>query len=120
MAKKMIFDALMSTEKGGLTVHLSLYSFIENKVTIIYCPALDISGYGLDEEEARKSFETIFSETTFERKEFSNYVFYYVNCLVVMSPSIKLYFCIFVNNFRRFCPFDFFRHFSTTIQFPLF
>jgi len=63
MAKKMIFDALMSTEKGGLTVHLSLYSFIEDKVTIIYCPALDISGYGLDEEEARKSFETIFSET---------------------------------------------------------
>lgn len=63
MAEKIIFDALMNTPKGGLTVHLSLYSFLEENIAIIYCPALDISGYGSTEEDARKSFETVFGET---------------------------------------------------------
>lgn len=55
------FDAEMRLSKGELKAHLALYSFLEKDVYIIYCPALDMSGYGDNEEEARKSFEEIFT-----------------------------------------------------------
>lgn len=40
----------------GLTIRLSLFSFIESDVNVVYSPALDIYGYGNDESEARESF----------------------------------------------------------------
>ena len=36
--------------------NLGVYIFKEGDVYISYCPALDISGYGKDEEEANNSF----------------------------------------------------------------
>jgi hypothetical protein len=58
-----IFDAEMQLTKGNLKAHLDLYSFLEKNVYIIYCPALDLSGYGETEEDARKSFEEVFTST---------------------------------------------------------
>ena len=35
---------------------LTLISFQENHVFFVYCPALDLTGYGENESEAKKSF----------------------------------------------------------------
>ena len=43
-------------------VILSLMSFKENDITVIYSPALDLSGYGSSEEEAKGSFEIALEE----------------------------------------------------------
>ena len=43
--------------KGFVHVNLALILFKENDVTIIYSPALDISGYGNTIDEAKRSFE---------------------------------------------------------------
>lgn len=37
-------------------IGLSLVEFQEDKVTVIYSPALDLSGYGYSKEEAQNSF----------------------------------------------------------------
>ena len=58
-----IFDAEMQISKGKLKAHLDLYSFLENNIHIIYCPALDMSGYGESEEDAQKSFEEVFTSS---------------------------------------------------------
>ncbi len=58
-----IFDAEMQMPKGKLKAHLDLYPFLENNIHIIYCPALDMSGYGETADDARKSFEEIFTTT---------------------------------------------------------
>jgi len=52
-------------KKGLVTVNVSvpLLSFKEDDDTfIVYSPALDVSGYGDTEEEARKSFELTLEE----------------------------------------------------------
>ena len=52
-------------KKGLVTVNVSvpLLSFKEDDDTfIVYSPALDVSGYGDTEEEARKSFEITLEE----------------------------------------------------------
>lgn len=43
---------------GGVecNFNLGVYIFKEGDFYISYCPALDISGYGLNEEEAKESF----------------------------------------------------------------
>lgn len=41
---------------GKYNVALSLIEFEEENVTIIYSPALDVSGYGYNHSEARSSF----------------------------------------------------------------
>ncbi|MES2765572.1 MAG: hypothetical protein V4642_06885 [Bacteroidota bacterium] len=46
----------------GLTVKLSLFTFIEENVHVVYSPALDLYGYGNDEHEARHSFEVALQE----------------------------------------------------------
>jgi len=47
---------------GKYLVGLSLIEFKEEDVTIIYSPALDLSGYGSSKEEAKKSFEEALHE----------------------------------------------------------
>ena len=37
-------------------IGLSLVEFVEDNVVIVYSPALDLSGYGNSEEEAKSSF----------------------------------------------------------------
>lgn len=51
-------------KKGNVTINVSvpLLSFKEDDAFIVYSPALDISGYGDTEEEARKSFELTLEE----------------------------------------------------------
>jgi hypothetical protein len=41
----------------GLSVRLSLFTYIEANVHVVYSPALDLYGYGNDEYEARHSFD---------------------------------------------------------------
>jgi hypothetical protein len=45
-----------------IKVSLTLISFKENNVIIIYSPALDLSGYGKNESEAKQSFEIAIEE----------------------------------------------------------
>jgi len=46
----------LRAELGKYHVGLSLIEFEEDNVTIIYSPALDLSGYGYSQEEAKASF----------------------------------------------------------------
>lgn len=39
-----------------IIVNLAIISFDEDNSTIVYCPALDVSGYGKSEKEALESF----------------------------------------------------------------
>ncbi|MDF2455559.1 MAG: hypothetical protein K0R51_1552 [Cytophagaceae bacterium] len=41
---------------------LDLYIFKEGGYNIVYCPALDLSGYGKTEKDAKESFDTVFAE----------------------------------------------------------
>ncbi len=41
---------------------LAVFLFKEDKSYIAYCPALDLSGYGVTETEARESFNTVLKE----------------------------------------------------------
>lgn len=53
-----------SYQPGNMQIRLNLdiIIFSEGGNIIVYCPPLDISGYGGNETEARKSFETVLSE----------------------------------------------------------
>jgi|WetSurMetagenome_2_1015567.scaffolds.fasta_scaffold147012_2 hypothetical protein len=57
MEKKGIFTGSWKSESNSLKVRLPLIMFTEDDTQILYCPAVDVSGYGKTEEEARKSFE---------------------------------------------------------------
>ena len=58
---KLLFDGIVGTNKGELKARLSVYSFTEDNMHIIYCPALDLSSYGATESDAMRSFEQTFS-----------------------------------------------------------
>lgn len=47
---------------GKYHVGLSLVEFEEDNVTIIYSPALDLSGYGYSQSEAKQSFSEALHE----------------------------------------------------------
>lgn len=54
---KLNVSAKINTVNGIHSVRLSLVGFKEEDgIFIIYSPALDLSGYGKNEEEAKKSF----------------------------------------------------------------
>jgi len=59
---KYQFRGKFQSSATGVKVTLSLISFKENDVVIIYSPALDISGYGNDELDAKISFEIVLEE----------------------------------------------------------
>jgi hypothetical protein len=48
--------------KTFLHVNLDIIIFTEGNSIIVYCPPLDLTGYGLTEPEARQSFEIVLSE----------------------------------------------------------
>lgn len=60
--QKHHINALVGVDKGKINVGLSLVEFKENNITIIYSPALDLSGYGNNSDEARQSFEVALHE----------------------------------------------------------
>lgn len=56
-----------------IDVNLSLIIFEEDQCSIVYCPALDVSGYGKSEDEAMQSFTTClgdFFSYTIHKKTF--------------------------------------------------
>jgi len=53
---KLHLTAELGFGNGKYNVGLSLVEFEEDNVTIIYAPALDLSGYGYSQPEAKQSF----------------------------------------------------------------
>lgn len=45
-----------------INVSLSLYVWVEDNITFVYSPALDITGYGINEKEAKNSFQVTLDE----------------------------------------------------------
>jgi hypothetical protein len=62
MSKNQTMSGQWIREKNRIKCNLPLIIFEEENVIITYCPALDLSGYGSTEEEAKKSFEVTLSE----------------------------------------------------------
>ncbi|MCX6328984.1 MAG: hypothetical protein NTZ85_05640 [Bacteroidia bacterium] len=62
MSKKQIMSGQWVSGKNRIKCNLPLIIFEDDNSVITYCPALDLSGYGSTEEEARKSFEVTLSE----------------------------------------------------------
>lgn len=56
------FNGKFGFSDGVFHVGLSLIEFNEDDVTIIYSPALNLSGYGYDPDEAKKSFNIALHE----------------------------------------------------------
>jgi len=56
------FKAHFSGMGNTVKVQLSMIGFQEDDTFIMYSPALDLSGYGANEEEARESFDIVFQE----------------------------------------------------------
>lgn len=54
--------AQLKAEYKGVGVKLSLFIYIDDKVNVVYSPALDMYGYGYDENEARESFIVTLNE----------------------------------------------------------
>ena len=59
---KFEFKGVVPVNNRIIETGLSLFSFIENEVTIIYSPELDINGSGYDLNEAKASFYIALSE----------------------------------------------------------
>lgn len=57
--ERIIFEGKFSE---GVEMRLTLFSYIEENVHVIYSPHLDLYGYGNDEEEARRSFSSTIEE----------------------------------------------------------
>ena len=51
------FNGKIGLIDGIFHVSLSLIEFIEDDVTIIYSPAINLSGYGYNSKEAKESFK---------------------------------------------------------------
>ena len=52
----------IDANKKHVDVSVSVISFIDDNTHIIYCPALDLSGYGIDETDAKASFDLTLTE----------------------------------------------------------
>lgn len=59
---KLQYRGNISHGEGVFHVGLSLIEFRENDVTIIYSPALNLSGYGYTPDEAKNSFNIALHE----------------------------------------------------------
>jgi len=62
MSRECVIKGSWSNNDDKIVVKLQMIEFEENGVTIIYCPALDLSGYGNNSKEAEESFNISLSE----------------------------------------------------------
>jgi hypothetical protein len=62
MPRKQQIHAELRMPSSKITVNVALICFQEGNVHVVYCPSLDLSGYGNDEAEATKSFKTALKE----------------------------------------------------------
>lgn len=53
---------LKTAQNEGIETQLTVYLFEEDEHTIAYCPALDLSGYGMNEEEAKSDLSAVLTE----------------------------------------------------------
>ena len=56
MSDRFNFKAELSNKSSKVETELALISFQEDDVFFVYCPALDLTGYGYNENEAKESF----------------------------------------------------------------
>jgi hypothetical protein len=69
-SQKLRATAQWSSESNKIAVDVDLVTFMEGKNHIVYCPSLDICGYGLNENEAKASFrETLNQYLTYTVQE---------------------------------------------------
>ena len=62
MEKKGYVTGTIQTEKKEVSIDLPIIQFEEDGSNIVYCPAIDVYGYGLTAAEAEKSFSTVLFE----------------------------------------------------------
>lgn len=62
MAADVAFEGIWRSPDHTVEVNVPLIIFEDGNSHIVYCPALDVSGYGNDEAEAKSSFKTSLSE----------------------------------------------------------
>ena len=62
MKNEGTFSGNWNDGQTNIIVNLPMISFEEDGSQILYCPALDISGYGNSEKEAFESFQIALSE----------------------------------------------------------
>lgn len=55
-------NASFKNYNTGVETKLSLFSFEEDGLNVIFSPALDLFGYGKTEQEAKESFITVLQE----------------------------------------------------------
>ncbi len=55
-------NATWSNKKSEITLKLPYILFEEDGFQILYCPPLDLTGYGPTEEDAKHSFKTVLDE----------------------------------------------------------
>src|SRR5438876_10654668 len=60
--KQLQYKRKLAASQSTVNLLVPLISFIDDNTHIIYCPALDLNGYGNDETEARQSFDTVLEE----------------------------------------------------------
>ena len=60
--KQVILKGDWISGKNLIKINLALIAFEEDDSQIVYCPALDISGYGKTEKEALESFHISLGE----------------------------------------------------------
>lgn len=58
--ENLSFKGEYDNGKTRVNVKIGIYLFIDDNTYIAYCPALDLSGYGTTEKEAKDSFEQSF------------------------------------------------------------
>ncbi len=57
---KLNFSAELKTRDGSVKALLELFKFKEGDMTIVYCPAIDLSAYGRNDKEAEHEFVEVF------------------------------------------------------------
>lgn len=62
MAKEGAFKGKWESGYNTIDMKIPVIIFEEDGSLIVYCPALDVSGYGETEEEAKKSFKLSLGE----------------------------------------------------------
>ncbi len=62
MTPETRFSGTLNNAEHKVQVDLAIILFEEDGTQVAYCPALDVSGYGNNEDEAKSSFEVSLSE----------------------------------------------------------
>ena len=56
------FSGTLKSNEFTIDVNVPVISFTDEKSQVFYCPALDLGGYGDNDNEARDSFQVVLEE----------------------------------------------------------